>query len=118
MHIPGVFSRALHRALYEVEQALNGDHILGLDSMAIGVIFMTSRIFRNFVLKTLEDEDSHGDILILDPNSNSLTIIASGSFSAMKFILAFDEVFHATAPAVVSFTREKVLFACSKSLCA
>ena len=107
-----VFSRALHGALYDFEQVLNRDYAPDLHSMAIGVIFITSNTFREFVLKFVRDEDSHGNILSLDTKSKSITIIAPGTFSDMKFVLDFDTVFNATLlPAPVSVTLEKVLFA-------
>ena len=110
--ITAIFSRALHKALYDFEQALNSDDTPGLHSMAIGVIFITSETFRNFVLGPVMEQDSHANILTLDPDSKSFTIIAPGTFLNKKFVLDFDAVFHETLlPATVSFTREKVLFA-------
>ncbi len=110
--ITAIFSRALHEALYDFEQALTSDDTPGLHSMAIGVIFITSETFRNFVLGTVMEQDSHANILTLDPNSKSFTIIAPGTFFDKKFVLDFDAVFNETLlPATVSFTREKVLFA-------
>ena len=107
-----VFSRALQGSLYDFEQVLNKNYTPDLDSMAIGIIFITSNIFREFVVRNVREEDSHGNILILDPNSKSFTIIAPGTFSDMRFVLDFDAVFNATLlPTPVSFTLEKVLFA-------
>ena len=116
-----VFSRALLGALYDFEQVLDRDYAPELDSMAIGVMFITSNIFRKFVLKTVRAEDSRGDILSLDPKSKSFTIIAPGTFSAMTFVLDFGAVFSTTLlPAPISLTLEKVLFAalraCVRSL--
>ena len=116
-----VFSRALHGILYDFEQVLNKNYTSDLDSMAIGVIFITSNIFREFVVMNVREEDSHSNILTLDPKSKSFTILAPGTFSDMKFVLDFDAVFKATLlPTPVSFTLEKVLFAalqaCVRSL--
>ena len=110
--IISAFSRGLHGALYDFEQVLNRDYAPDLNSTAIGIIFITSKTFRDFVLETAMEQDSHGNILTLDPNSRSPTIIAPGTFLDMKFVLDFDAVFHATLlPAPASFAREKVLFA-------
>ena len=115
-----VFSRALLGTLYDFEQVLKKNYTPDLDSIAIGIIFITSNIFREFV-RNVREEDSHGNILTLDPNSKSFTIIAPGTFSDMRFVLDFDAVFNATLlPTPVSFTFEKVLFAalqaCVRSL--
>ena len=116
-----VFSRSLHGTLYDFEQVLNRDYKPDIDSMAIGIIFITSETFRKFVRRCVKEEDSQGNILTLDPNSKSFTIIAHGPFSNTRFVLDFDAVFNATLPpAPVSFTLEKVLFAalqaCVRSL--
>ena len=107
-----VFSRALHEALYDFEQILNRDYTPDLHSMAIGVMFIISKTFREFVHSTVIEEGSHGNILTLDPNSKFFTIIAPGTFLDMKFVLDFEAVFNETPPpGLVSFTPEEVLFA-------
>ena len=109
--ITSTFSRALHGTLYEFDQVLNRVYTPDLDSMAIGMIFITSGIFRSFVLSTVRDENSQG-VLTLDPNSKSFTIIGPGTFSGMSFVLDFDAVFSEAPPqGPVSFTSQKVLFA-------
>ena len=116
-----VFSRSLHRSLYDFEQVLNKDYKPDIDSMAIGILFITSKLFRMFVRRYIREEDSPGNILTLDPKSKSFTIIAHGPFMNLRFVLDFDAVFVATLlPTPVSFTLEKVLFAalqaCVRSL--
>ena len=108
-----IFSRARHEALYDFEQVLDRAYTPGVDSMAIGVIFITSHIFRNFVLDTLkEEQDTHSNILTVDPSFKYLTIIKPSQYKDMRFALDFDGVFNARLlPDTVSFTLEKVLFA-------
>lgn len=110
---PPIFSRALHEALYDFEQVLDRVYTPGVDSMAIGVIFITSYIFRNFVFDTLKEElDTHSNILTVDPSFKYLTITARGEYKDMRFALDFDAVFKETLPPdSVSFTLEKVLSA-------
>ena len=81
----------------------------------------TSTTFPDFVLGTATEEESHSNILTLNPNSKSFTISAPGTFLDKEFVLDFEAVFNETLPAApVSFTREKVLFAdlkaCVRSL--
>ena len=108
-----IFSRARHEALYDFEQALDRAYTPGVDSMAIGVIFITSHIFRSFALDTLKREtDIHSNILTVDPSFKYLTIIEPGEYKDVRFALDFDAVFNARLlPDTVSFTLEKVLFA-------
>ena len=108
-----IFSRDLHETLYDFEKVLDRAYTPGFDSMAIGVIFITSRVFRNFVKDTLKEEpDTHSNILTVDPSSECLTINAPGKYENMRFALDFHAVFNETLPPdTVSFTLEKVLSA-------
>ena len=106
------FNRALHEELYDFEHLLHKVHPPDHHSMAIGVMFITSETFRNFILETLMKADSHSNILTLDRNSKYFTILAPGAFSNKKFALDFNAVFSkAPQPGLVSFTYEQVLFA-------
>lgn len=107
------FSRARHEALYDFEQVLDRAYTPGIDSMAIGVIFITSHTFRNFVLDILKEEpDTNSNILTVDPSFRYLMIIKPGEYKDMRFVLDFNAVFNAKLlPDALSFTLEKVLFA-------
>ena len=107
------FSRTLHEILYDFEKTLNRVYKPGVDSMAIGVIFITSPIFQKFVSDTLkEGRDTHSNILTIDPSSKYLTITAPGAYKDMRFALDFHAVFHPTVlPDTVSLSLEKVLSA-------
>lgn len=108
-----IFSRTRHEALYDFEPVLDRAYAPGVDSMAIGVVFITSHIFRKFVLDTLKGEpDTHSNILTVDPSFKYLTIIKPGKYKDMRFALDFDAVFNARLlPDTAAFTLEKVLIA-------
>ena len=106
------FSRTRHEALYNLEQALNRNYTLGLPSMAVGVMFITSKTFRDFVLTSVREAGSNDNILTLDQVSKSLVITERGVFSNLLFALDYEEVFGMVAlPTPTFLTFRTVLFA-------
>ena len=104
------FSRDRHEALYNLEQALNQNFNIGLPSRAVGVMFITSKTFRNFVQASVRD--SNENILSLNQVSKSLVITEQGDFSNMLFALDYEKVFGEAAPPIPTFlTFKTVLFA-------
>ena len=109
---PSRFSRTRHEALYNLERALNRNYNLGLPSMAVGVMFVTSKTFRDFVLESVREASSNDNILCLNQGSKSLVITEQGDFSNLLFALDYEEVFgEAALPTPTFLTFKTVLFA-------
>ena len=106
------FSRGLHEALFALEQALLNKSSRTIHSLAVGIVFITSEMFRKFVLSLVEEKSSNNSnckVLIVDVISGHVLVNAS---SNLKFSLNFGEVFGPTEElAPVTLTREEVIFA-------
>ena len=80
--------------------------------MAVGVMFITNKTFRDFVLTSDREAGSNDNILTLDQASKSLVITEQGVFSNLLFALDYEKVFGVVAlPTPTFLTFRTVLFA-------
>ena len=81
------FGRTQHKALYDLEKALNRSYNVGLPSKAVGVMFITSNAFRDLVLTSVREAGSDDSILTLNQVLKCLVITEQGVFSNSSFAL-------------------------------
>ena len=83
--------------------------------MAVGVMFITSKTFRDFVQAGVRD--SNENILSLNLVSKSLVITEQGDFSNLLFVLDYEKVFGEAALPIPTFLTFKTvaLHACVRS---
>lgn len=109
------FSRELHEALFALEQRLLSKSARTIPFLAVGIVFITSKRFRKFILFLAKDHrnrDSNCKVLSVDPNADHVLVHSNNEVSELKFTLNFGEVFKASKEqASATLTREEVLFA-------
>ncbi len=73
-------SRELYEALFALEQGLLSKSTRTIPFLAVGIIFIMSKRFQEFVLSLVEDHrnrDSNSKILTMDPNADHVLVHSS-----------------------------------------
>lgn len=109
------FSRELHEALFALEQGLLSKSTRTIPFLAVGIIFIMSNKFQEFVLSFAKDHrnrDSNCKVITVDSNADHVLVHLSNEVPDLKFTLNFGEVFNARKElAYATLTREEVLYA-------